>query len=177
MPVPPVYVDRSIAGDHEVLRTQIRSSSIWSDWKCNGLLPLAKLVLSGPEEAIWWLLSQLLRHSFCGICGNELEGLALIAQGQKSLFPHWPTLHHLFCGHIYWIGDTQKRHLGCCLSLYNSPFLLQSGLCSGTCMGTDKMDAPPGSTSLGNIPKSYSAPPRVVSEKRANQTKVFVVWN
>ena len=79
MAVPSIYVDRSTAGDHEVLRTQIRSSSIWSDWKCNGLLPLAKLVLSGPEEAIWWLLSQLLRHFFVEICGNELEGLALLA--------------------------------------------------------------------------------------------------
>ena len=29
-------------------------------------------------------------------CGNELEGLALVAWGQKSLFPHWPTLHNLF---------------------------------------------------------------------------------
>ena len=34
---------------------------------------------------------------FCGICGNELEELALIACGQKSLFPRWPTPHHLFC--------------------------------------------------------------------------------
>ena len=130
MPVPPVYVDRSIAGDHEVLRTQIRSSSIWSDWKCNGLLPLAKLVLSGPEEAIWWLLSQLLRHSFCGICGNELEGLALIAQGQKSLFPHWPALHHLFCYHIYQCGDTQKGHLG----FYVHPVMTQCFYCGQDCI-------------------------------------------
>ena len=71
----------------------------YSDWKYNEFLPLVTLALSGPEEAFWWLLSQLLRYSFCGICGNELEGLAL------SIFPHWPALHHLFCYHFYWCGD------------------------------------------------------------------------
>ena len=70
------------------LRTQIGNCRIWLDWKCNGLLPLVALALSGPEEALWWLLSQLPRHSFCGISGNELEGLALVARGQKSLFLH-----------------------------------------------------------------------------------------
>ena len=60
-------------------RTQIRNCSIWLDWKYNGLLPLVALALSGPEEALWWLLSQLPRYSFCGTCGNELEGLALVA--------------------------------------------------------------------------------------------------
>ena len=60
----------------------------YSDRKYSGLLPLVKLALSGPEEALLWLLSQFLRYSFCGICGNELEGQVLITQGQKSLFPH-----------------------------------------------------------------------------------------
>ena len=67
------------------------------DWKYNGFLLLVTLALSGPEEAFQWLLSQLLRYSFCGICGNELEGVALITLGQKPLFPHWPALHHLVC--------------------------------------------------------------------------------
>ena len=58
----------------------------YSDWKCNGLLPLVTLALSGPEEAFQWLLSQLFRYSFCRICGNELEGLALITRGQNHLF-------------------------------------------------------------------------------------------
>ena len=48
----PVYMDRSIAGDHVVLRTQIRNYRIWSDWKCNGLLPLVALALNGPEETL-----------------------------------------------------------------------------------------------------------------------------
>ena len=78
-------------------RTQVRNCSIWLDWKYNGLLPLVVLALSGPEEALWWLLYQLPRYSFCGTCENELEGLALEAWGQKSLFLLWPTLHHLFC--------------------------------------------------------------------------------
>ena len=134
------------------LRTQIGNCRIWSDWKCNGLLLLVVLALSRPEKALWWLLSPLLRYSFCGICGNELEGLALVAWGQKSLYPHWPTLHHLFCYHIYWRGDTQEGHLGCCASIYDSLFLLWSGLYSGMCTGTRKMDASPRSPSLGNIP-------------------------
>ena len=37
------------------LRTQIENPRIWSDWKCNGLLPLVMLALSGPEEALQWL--------------------------------------------------------------------------------------------------------------------------
>ena len=69
------------------------------------------LALGGPEEAFQWLLSQLLRYSFCGIYGNEMEGLLLITQGQKSFFPHWPALHQLFCYHLYWCGDTWKGHL------------------------------------------------------------------
>ena len=97
-------------------------------------------------------MSQLLRYAFCGIGGNELEGLALIAQEQKSLFLHWLTLHHLFSYHIYWCGDTQEGHPGCCSALYDSPPLLQSGLYSGTHICTHKTDASPSSTSLGNIP-------------------------
>lgn len=31
------------------------------------------LTLSGPVEALWWLLSQLLRYLYIGICVNELE--------------------------------------------------------------------------------------------------------
>ena len=77
-------------------RTQIGNCRIWSNWKCNGLLPLVVLDLSGPEEALWLLLSQFPRHSFCEISGNELEGLALVAWGQKSLFPHWPSLLLLY---------------------------------------------------------------------------------
>ena len=45
----------------------------YSDWKYNEFLPLVTLALSGPEEDFQWLLSQLLRYSFCKICGNELE--------------------------------------------------------------------------------------------------------
>ena len=56
---------------------------VYSDWKYNEFLPLVTLSLSGPEENFQWLLSQLLRYSFCGICGNELEGMALKTLGQK----------------------------------------------------------------------------------------------
>ena len=153
-----------------LLKTQIRNCRIWSDWKCNGH-PLVVLALGRPEKAPWWLLSQLLTYFFCERCGNELYKLALVAWGQKSLFPRWPTLHNFFCYHIYWCGDTQKGHLGCCLSLYDSPLLLQSGLYSGMCIGTWKMDASPSSTSLGGIPKSYSMPPQVESAEKGKSNK------
>ena len=55
-----------------------------------------------------------------------LEELALIARGQKSLFPCWPSLHHLFCYHIYGCGDTQKGYLG----LYVHPFMIYWFYCS-----------------------------------------------
>ena len=132
------------------LRPQIGNCRIWADQKCSGLLPLAALALRGPEEALWWLWSQLPRYSFCGICGNELEGLALIARGRKSPFPRWPALHHLFCCHIAWRGDTQKGHLGCRLSLYDPLLLLRSGLYSGVCRGIEKRMLPR-SPSLANI--------------------------
>ena len=97
------------------LRTQMGNCRVWSHWKCNGLLPLVVLALGGPEKAFQGLLSQLPRYSFCGMCGNELEGLALVTWEQKSLFPCWPTLHNFFCYHIYWHGDIQKGHLYVCL--------------------------------------------------------------
>ena len=167
MVAPPIYVDRSTYGDHKVLRTQIRNLRIWPDWKYRGLIPLIELALSGPEEALWWLLSQLPRYSFCGICGNELEGLALVAWGWKSLFPCWPTLHYLFCYHIYRHGDTQKGHLGCCLSLYDSLFLLQPGLYSGMCTAHVRQMLP-----LIVLPWE-----RFWETTLANQTKVLVVRN
>ena len=118
-------------------RWSSRSKSIsqvkgYSDSKYTGLLLLVMLALSGPEEALQWLLSQLLRYSFCGICENELEGLALTTRGQKSLFPHWPALHHLFCYCLYWCGDAWKEHLSFIFILV----LLWSGIYSGLCTGT-----------------------------------------
>ena len=58
-------------------------------WQCQLLVDRRRL--------LWWRLSQLLRCSFCGICGNELEGLALIARGHKSLFPLWAALQKDLC--------------------------------------------------------------------------------
>ena len=170
MAVPPIYVDKALLVTMRFLRTSLGNCRICSDWKCNGLLPLVVLAISRPEKALQWLLSQLPRYSFCGICGNELEGLALVARGQKSPFPLWPTLHNPFCYHIYWCDDTQKRQLvSFCSSLYNLMLLLRSGLYSGMCTGTCKTDASPSSPSLGNILESYSVTLWVAPEKRANQ--------
>ena len=57
---------------------------------------------------------------------------------------------------LFWCGDTQKGHLGCCSSLYDSLFLLQSGLHSGMCMGACETDTSPSSPSSGNILGNYS---------------------
>ena len=65
MAVPPIYMDRSTDGDHEVFED--------TDWELQdlfrlevqwALLPLVALAVSGPLEALCWLLSQLLRYSF-----------------------------------------------------------------------------------------------------------------
>ena len=76
--MPPIYVDRSTAGEQEVfedtdreLQDLVRLEVQWAS--------LVVLALSRSEEALRWRLSQLPRYFFCGICGNELEGLALVA--------------------------------------------------------------------------------------------------
>ena len=97
-------------------------------------------------------MSQLLRYSFCKICGNELEGLALISRGQKSLFPHWPALHHLFCYRLYWCGDAWKERL----SFMFIPVLLWSGIYSGSCTSTQVMNVSPSGLRLGGILEGYS---------------------
>ena len=47
-----IYMDRSIAGDHEVFENTDWALKDLVDWKCNGLLPLVALALSGSEEAL-----------------------------------------------------------------------------------------------------------------------------
>ena len=128
------------------LRTQIGNCRIWSDWKCNGLLHLVVLLMD----------QKRLSGSFCL---NSLDILFV-----ESLEINWrigpsslrtkitfSSLANPFAINIYWRGDTQKGHLGCRLSRYDSPFLLWSGLYSGMCTGTCKMDASPSSPGLGNI--------------------------
>ena len=146
----------SLGVDSSEARWSSKSKSIsevkgYSDWKCNGLLPLVILVFSG-LEAFQWLLSQLLRYSFGGICGNEMEGLALITWRQKSLFPHWPALHHLFYYHLYRCGDGWKEYLG----FMFIAVLLWSGIYSGSCTGTQVTNVSLSGLSLGAIPEGYS---------------------
>ena len=152
------------------LNTQIGNCRIWSAWNC-GRLPLVVLALSRPEKALQWLVPQLPRYSSCGICGKELDGMALVTWGPKSLFPHWLTLHSPFCYHIYWCGDTQKRHLGFFVHL----FITQSFYCgqdySGMCTGTWNMDASPRKLAWETSQESYSAPPQVASEEEGKPDK------
>ena len=127
------------------------------------------LALSELGKALQWLLSQLPRYSFCRICGNKLEGLAVAAQGQNSLLPRWLTLHHHFC-------YTQKGHLGYCSFTYDLLFLPWSRLYSRMWTGKQKSDTSPSSPSSGNVLENYSATIRVASEKKG-KSKVLVVRN
>ena len=141
----------------------------YSDRKHSSLLPLVTLALSGAEEVRQWLLSQFLRYSYCEICGNELEGQSQITRGQKSLFPHWPVFHHLFCYCLYLCGDTRKEHIGFLSVLV----LLCSRIYLGSCTGTQETNASPRSFSLGSIPEGYSDCTGVASEA----SKVLMVRN
>ena len=65
-------MDRSIAGDHSIFED--------TGWELQDLVRLEVQqassfgsAVSGSEEVLQWLLFQLLRYSFCGICGNELK--------------------------------------------------------------------------------------------------------
>ena len=117
-------------------------------------------------------MSQLLRYSSCGICGNELKGLALIARRQKSLFPLWPALHYLFYYDIYWCRDTPKGHSG----FYVCPFMAFQFHCgqeiySGLRTGTQEMNLSSSRLSLGGIPEGYSVAPWVTSEEEQKSGK------
>ena len=76
----------------------------YSDRKYSRFLPLVTLALSGPEEALQWLLSQLPRYSFYGICGNELEGLDLITWEQNH-FPSLASPSPSLLYQLYWCGE------------------------------------------------------------------------
>ena len=157
-----IYVDRSTAGDHEFFRTQIWNCRIWYDWNCNGLLPLVMLAFSRPEKVLHWLLSQLLRYFFWGVCGNELEGLALVTRGQKSLFPHWPPSITSFAitytdvaitPHFYCGQDCPQK----CAQAHGRQMLPQAVL-----------------VTLGKL---HCSTPGGISGKKVSQTKVLVVQN
>ena len=112
---------------------------------------------------------KLLRYSFCGICGNELEGLALRTRGQKSLFPHWPALHHLFCYCLYWGGDAWKEHL----SFMFIPVLLWSGIYSVSCTGTQVTNVSPSGLAWEAFWKVTLIATQVASE----ESKVLMIRN
>ena len=72
----------------------------YSDRKYSRLLPLVMLALSGPEEALQWLLSQLLRYSSCGICRNT--GVVMLRR--YILVLYW---YQSYCGQEYTWGYAQ----------------------------------------------------------------------
>ena len=69
MTVTPIYMDISTPGDHEVFEDTDRELQDLVKLEVQWASSFVALALSGPEEALWWLLSQLLKYSFCGICG------------------------------------------------------------------------------------------------------------
>ena len=91
------------------------------------------LALSGPAEALLWLLSQFLRYFFLWNLWKWIGRIGPSNWRKEITFsslanPPPPLL-------LYWCGN-------------GSPLLLLSGVYTGTC----KMNASPSSTSLGNIP-------------------------
>ena len=86
MAVSPIYMDRSNAGDHEVFEDTDQELQDLVRLEVQWALPLVVLALSRPEKALQWLLFHLLRYTFCGICGNELEGLALMLEDKNHFF-------------------------------------------------------------------------------------------
>ena len=120
--------------------------------KYSRLLPLIVLALSRP--VLQWLLSQFSRYSFCGICRNELEGLALVARGQRSLFlagkPSTTSFAIIYTG----MATLRRGILDCVVHLFDSLLLQRSGLYSGMCIATWNRDASPSSPSLGTFWKA-----------------------
>ena len=76
-----------------VTQTRLKRLSS-SSRKHSGLLPLVRLALSGPEETLQWLLSQLVRYSFCGICRNT--GVVTLRRNVLVL-----CLYPSYCGQKY----------------------------------------------------------------------------
>ena len=128
--------------------------------------------VSGSEEVLQWLLFQLLRYSFCRICGNELKDWPWWLEDKNHFFltgqPSSTSSAIIYTGMVTLRRDILGFFFS---SLYDSPFLLWSGLHSGMRMGACEVDASASSTRLGNIPKDYSAPPHMASEEKDKSNK------
>lgn len=153
-------------------RTQFRNPRTWPYWKCNRLFPSVELALSGPENALQWLLSQSLRYSFWKIYGDELQGLALIAQGQKITFSSLGIpLLSLVLSHILVWWHSEGIFWVFCSAPYNLLPLLQLGIWSGVCTSTQKMDVSPSDLSVRSILEACAAPLSVGLEEKGKSRK------
>ena len=120
------------------------------------------------------------RRLSSGFCPNSLDILSVESVGmkrkdwpilgQKSLFPHWPALHHLFCYHLYWCGNTWKEHL----SFMFVPVLLWSGIYSRSCTSTQVMNVSPSGLAWEAFWKDTLIAPRVASE--ASKVLMMSSW-
>lgn len=106
-----------------------------------------------------------------------LEGLALTAQGQQSLFPSWLALHHLFLlSHILVWLHSKGICWALCSSFYDLLVLQWSEITSGLCTGMQEMDVYPG-VLAGDILEGYAVAPWVASEEEQKLGKGLLVRN
>jgi hypothetical protein len=131
------------------------------------------LAVSRPKKGLQWLLSQLPRYYFCGIYENELEGLALMAQGQNHFFladqPSTTSFAITYTGVV-----TLRRDI---LGFFVHPFVTLWFYCVQDCTWECASAHGTWMLPLVDLPESYSLTLWVASEKRANQTKVLAVRN
>ena len=93
--------------------------------------------------------------SFCGNCGNELEGLAPITRGQSHFFLSGQPF--TISSAITYVGVVMlgRTILILCSALYDLPVLC-SGIYSGLCTGTQETDVSPSGLNLGGALEDYS---------------------
>ena len=98
MAIPTDCIDGDIAGEHEIPEDTDWDTPDLGRLKMNQLLPLVALALSRPEKALRWLLSQLLRYSFCTVCWTGIKRMLLALHECEGLvFPCRQALHRLLC--------------------------------------------------------------------------------
>ena len=177
MAVPPIYVDRITAGDHEVfedtdgefqglVRLEVQSASSFDS---------TRLLVDQRRLSDGFFLNSL---SILSVESVEWTGkIGLNSSRTKIIFslagPSPP-----FCCCIYWCGDTQKGHLGCCSSPCDSPLLLPSGLCSGVCaLAYGGQMLPPEVLAREAFWKAALLNARWHQRKKKSQAKVLMVRN
>ena len=83
MTVPPIYVDKSSAGDHEVFEHTDQECRIWLDWKYSGL-PITSWQIDGETmETVTECIFRGTKITSDGDCGHEIKRRLLL--GRKAM--------------------------------------------------------------------------------------------